>query len=79
MTFGTPDGSAIVDFRPYTHSQRGANITVHKVVPALPVLLVLGWYILEMEYREQFGLSLVEQLAPSQSDPSTEIRRRFGL
>lgn len=58
MSFETPDGQPVVDFRPYVRAeQHGANVTVFKAGPHLPVLLLLGWYVLEMEYREDISLS----------------------
>jgi hypothetical protein len=59
MSFGTPDGQAVVDFRPYAdRDDRGAHVTVHEAVPELAVLLLLGFYILEMENRDIYGLSI---------------------
>jgi hypothetical protein len=66
MTFGTQVGQPVVDFRPYMRGEdRGANITVHRAVPELPLLLLLGWYVLEMEYREDYGLETGAHHAPA--------------
>jgi hypothetical protein len=64
MSFETPDGKPVVDFRPHVRAeQHSANITILKEVEPLPVLLLLGWYILEMEYREDVSLSSGEASA----------------
>lgn len=66
MSFALADGKPVVDFRPYMRGdERGANLTVHQIVSELPVLLLLGWYVLEMEYREDYGQETGEEQAPA--------------
>lgn len=58
MSFETPEGKPVVDFRPRLVSeQHFTNVSVYQWVDHLPQLLLLGWYILEMEYREDTNLN----------------------
>ncbi len=57
MSFETLDNKPVVDFRPRLVDERHeANISVYKLNAHVPVLLLLGWYVLEMEYREDISM-----------------------
>jgi len=53
MSFETLEGKPVVDIRPYQReNQHSANVSIYKRGSHLPILLLLGMYLLEMEYRE---------------------------
>jgi hypothetical protein len=57
MSFETAEGKPIVDFRPKVLAEQHlSNVSVYKWVEQLPLLLLVGWYVLEMEYREDINL-----------------------